>query len=126
MGEVKAPPWLQGRALEAWGAISAVLEPMGLLTTADPHALALLCDAYAEYIDCRAQVKKLGRTYKVRTKTGEMLMTRPEVGMASDAWRRVLRMMTEFGLTPSSRAKIHAAPQTEADPFEDFMSGRAN
>lgn len=99
---------------------------MGLLTTADPHALALLCDAYAEYLDCRAQIKRVGRVYKVKTKTGEMVMTRPEVGMAADAWRRVLRMMTEFGLTPSSRAKIHATPPADADPFEDYLSGRAN
>lgn len=145
-GPVKPPPWLHGRGRTAWKWIAPLLEDMRVLTTADPHALALLCDAYAEYIECRQVVRKLGATYEsrvVRASTRRVaadddqadgddfdaadwsviIRPRPEVKMASDAWRRVQRMLVEFGLTPSSRSKVKAGGTAEADPFEEFLSG---
>src|SRR5579859_2336929 len=65
-GSISAPSWLRGRARTAWKWVAPVLEQMGVLSTADTHALALLCDAYAEYIECRAVVRRLGRTYESR------------------------------------------------------------
>lgn len=151
-GEVKPPPWLKGRGRTAWKWIAPVLQQMGVLTTADPHALALLCDAYAEYIECRATVRKFGAVYESRVVKAStrrvdgdteldgdkpeglswddedfdgndwsvIIRPRPEVKMASDAWRRVQRMLTEFGLTPSSRSKVKGEPEGEADPFEEW------
>jgi P27 family predicted phage terminase small subunit len=143
-----------------------VLENMGVLTTADPHALALLCDAYAEYMDCRDIVRKHGATYESRVfkastrpvdhdgsdveeelegqpqggallrrraavdddfDAGEysvIIRPRPEVKMASDAWRRMQRMLTEFGLTPSSRSKLDLPGKVEPDdPFAEWERG---
>lgn len=118
---------------------------MGLLTTADPHALALLCEAYAEYIEARAIVRKLGMTYEskiIRAATKRvdvradeaaeseedpevalsvMIRARPEVAIAADAWRRAHRMMVDFGLTPSSRGKLQTGPQEDRDPLEEFL-----
>lgn len=136
-GEIKPPKWLVGRSKRLWNEIAPVLDEMGVLTTADPHALALLCDAYAEYLDARAVVKKEGATYQTSrvlgqlyTESGEevplvntMVRQRPEVAIASDAWRRIQRMMSEFGLTPSSRSRIKASPKEEIDPFEEFLGG---
>ncbi len=151
-GPVKPPSWLRGRAKTAWKWVAPILEEMGVLTTADPHALALLCDAYAEYIECRAVVRKLGATYEsrvIKTSTrrvaanasdeaediteaeepfsgddwSTIIRPRPEVKMYQDAWRRVHRMLSEFGMTPSSRSKVKGAPQEEADPFGDWARG---
>lgn len=100
-----------------------MLEEMGVLTTADPHALAMLCDAYAEYLECRQIVTNVGRTYTTTTQQGDtMIRPRPEVAMASDAWRRVQRMLTEFGMTPSSRSKVKGSPREERDPFEEWAN----
>lgn len=146
-GEVKTPPWLHGKARTAWRWIAPILDRMGLLTTADPHALALLCEAYAEYIQAREIVRKLGMTYESRIfrattkrvtieETDEaddpesgwsiMIRPRPEVAIAADAWRRAHRMLVEFGMTPSSRAKVSVNPAEEWDPFEEYLKHGSN
>lgn len=99
-----------------------MLSRLKLLTEADEDALAFLADAYAEYIECRGVIRKKGRTYSTVTLTGgEMVRPRPEVMMAADAWRRVHRMLVEFGLTPSSRARVSVSGGEEKDPFEEFL-----
>ncbi len=127
-GKVKMPEWLPiGAAHSAWEEIAPILNSMGLLTTADPQALALLCDAYAEYTEARAIVQEEGMTYERTTeKGGTMIMARPEVGIAADAWRRVRAMLGEFGMTPSSRSNVKTPKDggKPADPFEEFLRGR--
>lgn len=137
-GDVVAPNWLRGRARRLWKQIAPVLEEMHILTTADPHALALLCDAYAEYVECSEYIRKRGRTYEsivvveAEDEAGEraeitkrMVRPRPEVAMAADAWRRVRAMLAEFGMTPSSRTRVKATEGgREKDPFEDFLHER--
>lgn len=120
-GPISPPSWLRGRSRTAWKWVAPVLEQMGVLRTADVHALALLCDAYAEYIECAAVVRKLGRTYESK---GGISRPRPEVQMATEGRRQVIRMMTEFGMTSSSRVKLFvAAEEAPADPFEQWERG---
>lgn len=144
-GIAQPPEWLKHRGKRLWHLIAPVLDEMGVLTSADPHALALLCDAYAEYIECREVVRAEGRTYesisyeddgevigesedgatlvKEVTVVRRMVRARPEVAMAADAWRRIRAMMQEFGLTPSSRSRIATRPAEDEDEFEAFTRG---
>ena len=47
----------------------------------------------------------------------------PQVAIASDAWRRSMTMLTQFGLTPASRSKVSAlGGDGEKDPFEEMMA----
>ena len=117
------PGWLKKRELKIWGELAPLLERMGVLTTADPHALAILCDAYAEYIAARNKVRRLGSTYQTETATGSIAHhARPEVAMAADAWRRVKMMLAEFGLTPSGRSRISVPKSSgEEDPVEKWL-----
>jgi P27 family predicted phage terminase small subunit len=116
-----APAWLSPRAQEAWTDILPMLTSMRVATSVDPAAFAMLCDALGEYIDARAVVIEQGATYWTRGKV-EMLRSRPEVTIASEAWRRAKMMLTEFGLTPASRAKVSAAPAGESDPLEKWAA----
>lgn len=150
-GEVKAPTWLKGRGRRFWKSIAPILEEMGVLTTADPNALAMLCDVLAEYVEARELVRKYGMTYESQTMNAHtkrvlnaeedpeededvfdpnaisvMIRPRPEVRIASDAWRRARAMMQEFGLTPSARTRVKGDPKDEEDEFEALMSGRRN
>lgn len=126
-GDVKPPAWLKGKARTAWKWVEPVLSDMGVLTTADPHALALLCDAYAEYIEAGDAIREHGTTYETVTKEGSvMFRSRPEVAIRADAWRRVSLMMQQFGMTPSSRAKVQGQSKESVDPFEEFLSGGRN
>ena len=46
----------------------------------------------------------------------------PQVAIASDAMKRALRMLTEFGLTPASRSKVSAlGGDDNSDPLADIM-----
>lgn len=129
---IERPSWLKDAGYRIWKQIAPQLEAMGVLTDADPHALALLCDAYSEYLEARAVVRAQGLTFQhvkvVGTKKNEageeepilsvMVRQRPEVAIASDAWKRVSAMMQQFGMTPSARTKVQVTQAEEADPFE--------
>ena len=119
------PGHLSLRAKAAWKRLGPELEAMGVLTVADGMALELLVSAYAEYRDAQDLVDREGKTYETVSQSGSvMVRARPEVAMASDAWRRMRAMLAEFGLTPSSRSRVNAAdPEREADPFEELLKG---
>lgn len=146
----RCPSWLRGRARSAWKWVYPRLRDMRVLTEADRDALALLCDAYGELIECRAVIAKFGRVYeskiiradtkRVTTKSRRddpfevpddydptalsvMIRPRPEVAIAADAWRRVNAMMQQFGLTPASRSKVSAQETSEVDPFDALLRG---
>ena len=101
-----------------------MLVRMQVLTDADPVALGLLCDALAEYIAARAEVERAGRTYETVSESGGvMIRAHPAVAIQADAWRRAKLMLTEFGLTPASRAKVSVADAGPADPLEEWERG---
>lgn len=117
-----APAWLSPRAQEAWTDILPLLSSMRVATNADPAAFAMLCDALGEYIDARQVVISEGATYWTRGKV-EMLRSRPEVTIASEAWRRAKMMLTEFGMTPASRVKVSGVTSGKEDPLEKWANG---
>lgn len=122
--DAKPPPWLRGRSRKAWGELSQILLDMRVLTVADRPALALLADAYGEYLELRADVARNGRWYQMRTESGAIMeMTRPAVTQMTDAWRRASAMLQQFGLTPSSRSKVSAKQAETVDPFEELLRG---
>lgn len=122
--ELVPPDWLSATAKEAFEELARLLGPaqMRVATKADRMALELLCDAYAEFRALRAILKKKGRTYTMRTKSGDrMPVQRPEVSMASDAFARTTKMLCQFGLTPAAKTKVGSTPIEERDPFEEFL-----
>lgn len=121
--DAKPPEWLglNEMAQTAWGDLLPVLRRMGVLTVADPIALAMLCDALAEYVAARTVVDAEGRTYWTRGKV-EMQRTRPEVAIAADAWRRAKVMLGEFGLTPATRGRVSGSPVAADDPLAAWMA----
>src|SRR5215204_4108204 len=91
LGDVQPPAWLKGRSLRAWRDLAPRLRAMRVLTEADRDALALLCDAYGELVECRQVIAREGRVYETDGQS-VMTRTRPEVAIAADAWRRVNAM----------------------------------
>jgi P27 family predicted phage terminase small subunit len=106
-GIPKAPATLCPAARGYWRELARLLDASGVLTEADRQALALTCEALAEHQTARAVLAELGSTYECRTESGAvMYRVRPEAGLAADAWRRAMRGLCEFGLSPSSRGRI--------------------
>lgn len=126
------PSFLTPTAKVAYREISEDLNRMGILTLADKKALELLCDAYSEWRKARDFVRKHGMTYESKTVTGEdadgntvtsiLWRRRPEVDIASNAWKRIKSMLVEFGLTASSRTRLEVeGDDINADQSESYF-----
>ena len=98
---------------EIWFKLGKLLGPAGVnvITEADDFALQLLVEAYSDYVSARDFLYnasgKYQPTYETITQTGSKIeRPLPQVSMAADAWRRVLTMLAEFGITPAARSRV--------------------
>lgn len=94
-GDTTPPAWLAPLAREHWEELAPILSRGRVLTEADRSALAVLCDDYS-----------LWRTDRI---------------LGHKAKDRYIRMLCEFGLTPSSRSRIKAPPEKPKDELELFL-----
>ncbi len=124
-GIPKCPAWLNKKGKVVWKELSTLLSNMRVLTVADRYSLALLCDIFSEYIETRKFLHHHGSTYELKTKNGEiMFRNRPEVTKSAELFKRVISLMRDFGLTPSSRSGISIEPDPEGDSFLRFLKQR--
>lgn len=113
------PSWLSRRAKVEWKRIVPELTRLGLMTTVDLAALAAYCQAYAELEEATRTLDREGRvcvwpvTDKNGNKIGEKLKGHPAVQQQRDAARLVKQFISEFGLTPASRTRVHGATGEE-------------
>jgi P27 family predicted phage terminase small subunit len=123
-GIPEPPEWLSDVALEHWRTLAPELDAAGVLTVADGHALAMLCEAHAEWRSASEAIEQKGEVYTKVTAAGKSTpVARPEVAMRSDAWSRMKSMLAEFGLTPSSRSRVSATPQAPSGKLARFLEG---
>ena len=113
------PDFLEGRARTEYFRIGRKLERIGVLTEVDDLALIGLCQSWAEYLEATEQVRKTGML--VKSPSGYPIFN-PYVVLANQALKRVKAFLTEFGMTPSSRTRIVAAPADDpgADEWKDL------
>ena len=98
-----APPdFLDAIAQKEWKRIAPMLKDLGLLTKVDTVALAAYCQAFSDYV---AACKVLAKGTTFKTPNG-YVQPRPEVSIKRTAAAHILRFCQEFGMTPSSRARM--------------------
>ncbi|NKD55961.1 MULTISPECIES: phage terminase small subunit P27 family [unclassified Haematospirillum] len=109
--DVPSPPgWLVDAFARAeWTRLAADLVSMRILSPIDSINLAMLCQATATYVRAQQVVAEKGATYTTASKHGEMDRVRPEVKIAAEAEKTILRITKEFGLAPLSRARVATA-----------------
>jgi P27 family predicted phage terminase small subunit len=90
-------------AKKFWRKIAKDLHKVGLLTTVDATALEMLCESYATWRDAVSKIDEFG--VLVKTPNGYPVQG-PYLQIANKAQMQMLRLLAEFGLTPSSRTKI--------------------
>lgn len=120
VGVASAPDWLSGRAAEIFNQLSATLHGMGIASPDDQVALSLLASRIEEVELMTAAIEDGGRVYEQKDEEGNVRMRRaaPEVGLRNEAMRHAQSLLSEFGLTPSARAKVSARKPGEANAFE--------
>ncbi len=110
-----APAWISDRAKRHWPLIAKQLEDAGVLTTIDVTALAMYCEAFETWRDANEKLVESGAVIKGR----EGIPTQsPYFRVAHLAFQQMMRLLTEFGMTPSSRSRVAATKKAEkCNPF---------
>ena len=109
-----APAHLDEVALAEWNRLAPEMHTKGVLTGWDRAAFAGYCVAYSRWVKACAELSKTSLT--ITTEKGNVIQ-HPIVGVANKAQELMLRFLTEFGLTPSSRSRV-SVPNTTVDEFE--------
>jgi P27 family predicted phage terminase small subunit len=116
LGVPDAPTHLSDMARAEWDRITVELEAAGLLAQVDRAALAAYCVAWGRWVDAEAKVAELGTV--IKAPSGYPIQS-PYLAIANKAMEQMKVFLVEFGMTPSSRARIAAPPkpQKQANPF---------
>ena len=116
---IPTAPTIQS-AEETFGWLVKKLDDLGVVAEIDGMALQMLADAWEDYQVARNVIKEHGPTYTTTTAQGDLMFRpRPEVLMMNQSWAKVEKMMVQFGLTASSRAKIEM--QEKIETLDDLL-----
>lgn len=126
--DMKCPSGLGRIAKKEWERIAPELKRLGLLTNADKTVFEMYCKVYGECIELENFIKKNGATYTYvkKNKYGQVIsqyeMQYPQVTQLDKKRNLLVRICTEFGLTPSSRGRMSLPNSKKAeDPLEKFF-----
>ena len=124
------PAWLDALGdptLKAvWEELAQLLERTKVLTESDAEALAQLTHKIVLYRTA-ANVLRDGMTYETITESGAtMQRQKPEYAMLSDLGKQIRGLLTDFGLTPSSRTKVQTVGPDTHDPILEFLGPSIN
>lgn len=97
------------------------LEDAKITTYIDIDALSAYCEAFATYVEATAQLRREGLMAETLNGTP---MKHPMTLIADKAVAVMLKYQVEFGMTPSSRTRIHAtgAKDKPSNPFDKFAA----
>jgi P27 family predicted phage terminase small subunit len=121
-GLPEMPKELRETARREWRLITADLEELGVLTVVDGKALAMYCDAYADWEETQRMCVEQGIVIDegVYSKLGDLVGSKLKVNPAFTAKYIAMKTMKsfliEYGLTPASRSRLKMGKQEAADP----------
>ena len=107
-------------ASKCWTTICGTLNEMGILTLSDASVMELYCVTYSQW---RTMAKAVANGNCTSVAPSGNVTTSPEALQVHKYAATLLKLMTELGLTPSSRSRIHAIPpEEEEDPFKAILT----
>jgi len=108
------PAWMPAAGKSEWKRQAAALQAAGILADVDAAALALWCEAWAEFVDCVAAVREA-------TKNGGMTaaINAGLIGAKAKAADRLLKLAAQFGFTPAARGRIKPAAADDDETDDD-------
>lgn len=108
------PEWLDDEAKAEWSRLAPTLSRLGVLTETDIGALTAYCEAWATWKGATQKIRQFGMV--IKGKEGELPVVSPYVKIAHNALMQMRGLLVEFGMTPSSRVRVHAKPQGATEP----------
>ena len=110
---------VEGKRL--WRYLAPRLAELGLLTEMDTTALEMMCLHYATAVQAERLIRREGL---VTTGVRGGLVKHPAVQILRDSSTAFRQYAEQFGLTPSSRARIELPMPDEPDELERLLFGR--
>lgn len=110
----RAPAYLNAEAKREWRRMGGRLYNIGLVTEIDETALAAYCAAWARWVEAERQLQKFGTVIKM----GTTLIPSPYLSVANKAMAQMVKLLAEFGMTPSSRSRVKVEAEAEQEPLE--------
>lgn len=107
--DLPPPTWLDVEAQAEWQRLAPMLERLGVLTETDVGALTAYCEAWATWKNATQKLREFGLVIKHPT-VGKLPVVSPYVKIADNALTQMRGLLVEFGMTPSSRSRIHTTP----------------
>jgi len=114
----ECPDFLDETAQAEWRRIVPELLALGVLCRIDRAALAAYCKAWSRWVAAEEKISQQGEI--VKSPSGQPIQN-PFLGVANKALKQMKEFLVEFGLTPSSRSRVKAAPAKQVDPMEEFL-----
>jgi P27 family predicted phage terminase small subunit len=129
-GRPTKPAHLTGIAGKEWKRITGFLEHMKVLSRVEAAALEQYCRAYQEWRECCQTIDKEGAVIVETRGTGnntyDVLKTHPIDKRKQYLSALILRYLTEFGLTPSSRSRVQVPDGGQHDSLLEMLGARNN
>lgn len=121
-GAPPCPSYLKGEARKVWRRIVPGLAKAGIITKIDGFALSRYCELLARWRECQDFIDKHGMTHPVKDAAGNLVGLRvyPQVKRGEVTCDQLLKLEQQFGLTPSSRARVRVAEPAAPGPLDDF------
>jgi P27 family predicted phage terminase small subunit len=107
----ECPEHLAGEAKREWERTTKLLAAAGLVAEIDRAALASYCQAWGRWVEAEEALRRHGVVIK---SPNNFPMPSPYLAIANKAMDQMRLLLTEFGMTPSSRARVVAMPDTES------------
>lgn len=112
------PRQLTPEAKSEWRRVAHKLQALGLMTHLDRAALAAYCQAWADYVEATRELK---RAEKVMVTDKGYNHLNPWIGIKRSAAEEMRKFMTEFGMTPSSRTRLHVDAGEEEPSLAELL-----
>jgi P27 family predicted phage terminase small subunit len=134
--EVKIPPAphvkLNQWGMEEWKRLTVQLIGIGVLAETDITQLSALCYEWGEFVECGENIKEIKDVddkFPMPELTPEQRLELMRIKYMAGKNQEKLRkehleaynkLAQQFGLSPSSRAKVNAPAKEEKDEFDDI------
>jgi P27 family predicted phage terminase small subunit len=127
-GQAICPKGLDAAGRHEWERVAQELERMNLLTSVDQAAPTAYCICWSNAMKAQADVQKYGATIFIEKKDrkGRWHVISAKRNPACTALRENLQLLrqyeVEFGMTPSSRSRVHAPSAVHVHEEKDVFA----
>jgi P27 family predicted phage terminase small subunit len=120
------PGFLNAYAGEEWARTAPELFRLGLLTKVDTALFAVYCSTYAQWRTATEELAEAAaadpETHGLLIERDSRLIANPLIGIARRAAETMLKVATEFGMTPAARSRITTNPDGPPGKFDGLLA----